>query len=44
MFITLTVLAALISLMFVASVISTMSELRRENEAFKAMMERNKAF
>ena len=44
MFTTLTVLAALISLMFVASVISGVAELRRENEAFKLMVEKNRAF
>jgi hypothetical protein len=44
MFTTLTVLAALISLMFVASVISAVAELRRENEAFKLMVEKNRAF
>ncbi len=44
MFTTLTVLAALISLMFVASVGSTISALQRENEDFKSMMERRKIF
>ncbi|MHA7969057.1 hypothetical protein [Rhizobium terricola] len=44
MFITLTVLAALISGMFVASVASTISALRRESEDFKALMERHKVF
>jgi len=44
MFTFLTVLAALISVMFVASVVSAVAELRREDEDFRAMMERNKAF
>ena len=43
MFLTLTVLAALISGMFVASVASTVTALKRENEDFRAMMERRKA-
>jgi hypothetical protein len=44
MFITLSVLAALISGMFVASVASTITALKRENDDFRAMMERRKAF
>ena len=44
MFTFLTVLAALISVMFVASVVSAVAELRKEDEHFRAMIERNKAF
>ncbi|HLP70382.1 MAG TPA: hypothetical protein VK181_22990 [Rhizobium sp.] len=44
MFTTLTVLAALICGMFVASVTSTISALRRESEDYKLLMERHKAF
>ncbi|MDQ0423057.1 hypothetical protein J2045_004107 [Peteryoungia aggregata LMG 23059] len=44
MFLTLTVLATLISGMFVASVASTITALKRENDDFRAMMERRKAF
>jgi hypothetical protein len=44
MFTFLTVLAALISVMFVASVVSAVAELRKEDEDFRAMIERNKAF
>jgi hypothetical protein len=44
MFTFLTLLAALISMMFVASVISAVAELRKEDEDFRAMMERSKAF
>lgn len=44
MFVTLSVLAALISAMFVASVASTVSALRRERDDFKSLVERNKAF
>ncbi|MGV8939366.1 MAG: hypothetical protein ACOH2J_19785 [Allorhizobium sp.] len=44
MFTTLTVLAALISIMFVASVASTISALQRESDEFKSMMERRKIF
>jgi hypothetical protein len=44
MFITLSVLAALISGMFVASVVSAVAALKREDEDFRAMMERRKAF
>ena len=44
MFVTLTVLAALISGMFVASVASTITALKREDEDFRAMVERCKAF
>ncbi len=40
----LTVLSALISIMFVASVVSVATELRKEDEDFKAMIERSKAF
>lgn len=40
----LTLLAALISAMFVASVISVVTESRKEDEDFKALMERSKAF
>jgi len=44
MFTTLTVLAALISIMFVASVASTIAGLQRESENAKSMMERRKVF
>ncbi|WP_274533385.1 MULTISPECIES: hypothetical protein [Rhizobium] len=44
MFVTLTVLAALISGMFVASVASTITALKREDQDFRAMVERRKAF
>jgi len=44
MFITLSVLAALISGMFVASVVSAIAALQREDDDFRAMMERRKAF
>jgi hypothetical protein len=44
MFVTLSVLAALISGMFVASVASAITALKRENDDFRAMMERRKAF
>jgi hypothetical protein len=44
MFVTLTVLAALISGMFVASVASTITALKREDADFRAMVERRKAF
>lgn len=44
MFVTLTVLAALISGMFVASVASAVTALKREDEDFRAMVERRKAF
>jgi hypothetical protein len=44
MFATLTVLAALISIMFVASVASTISALQREGENSKSLMERRKVF
>ena len=44
MFLTLTVLAALISIMFVASVASTISELRREGEDMKAFTKQHRAF
>lgn len=40
----LTLLAALISVMFVASVISVVTESRKEDEDFREMMERSKAF
>ncbi len=40
----LTLLAALISVMFVASVISVVTESRKEDEDFRAMIERSKAF
>ncbi len=43
MFITSTVLAALIGGMFVASVASTVSALRREREDFESLMERQNA-
>ncbi len=42
MFITLSVLAALISGMFVASVVSAIAALKREDDDFRAMMERRK--
>jgi len=44
MFVTLTVLTALISIMFVASVASSVSELRRESDDFKDYAKRNSAF
>lgn len=44
MILTLTVLAALISGMFVASVASTVAALKREDEDFRAMVERQRAF
>lgn len=40
----LTLLAALISVMFVASVVSVITEFRKEDEDFRVAMERNKAF
>ncbi len=44
MFATLTVLAGLISIMFVASVASTITELRREREEMKAFAARRVTF
>ncbi|CAN7611387.1 hypothetical protein [Metarhizobium album] len=44
MFLTLTVLAALISSMFVASVVSALSELRRESEDMKELTRAHRAF
>lgn len=44
MFVTLTVLASLISIMFVASVISTIAELRREADAMKVLAKRRAPF
>jgi hypothetical protein len=44
MFMTLTVFSALISVMFVASVISTVAELRRESEDFKLAIKRSETF
>lgn len=44
MFVTLTVLASLISIMFVASVISTITELRRESEEMKVLVRRHAPF
>jgi hypothetical protein len=44
MFVTLTILAALISSMFVASVASTSSELRREREDIEDFARRHGAF
>jgi preprotein translocase subunit SecF len=44
MFVTLTVLAGLISTMFVASVVSTISELRREREDLEDFARRHSAF
>ncbi|CAD7029223.1 hypothetical protein REJC140_02688 [Pseudorhizobium endolithicum] len=40
----LTILAGLISMMFVASVASTVTELRRESEAVKLYARRHSAF
>lgn len=40
----LTLLAALISAMFVASVISVITESRKEDEDFREAMERSRAF
>ncbi|GAK71006.1 hypothetical protein RRU01S_14_02300 [Agrobacterium rubi TR3 = NBRC 13261] len=40
----LTLLAALISIMFVASVISVVVESRKEDEDFKVLLERRKSF
>lgn len=40
----LTLLAALISIMFVASVISVVVESRKEDEDFKVLLERSKSF
>ena len=44
MFTTLTILAALICGMFIASVASTINALRRESDEFRAMAERHRAF
>lgn len=44
MFLTLTVLAALISIMFVTSVVSTISALRDETEEVKAYARKYRAF
>lgn len=44
MFVTLTVLAGLISIMFVASVASTINALRREHEDMKDFARRHSAF
>lgn len=44
MFTFLTMLLALISVMFVTSMISVVSEMRREEEEFKATIRRNRAF
>jgi len=44
MFVTLTVLAGLINTMFVASVASTISELRREREDMEDFARRHSAF
>lgn len=44
MFITLTMLAAIISSMFVATIASTVSALRRESEAMRDLAERRKPF
>lgn len=44
MFVTLATLAALISCMFVASVASTISALRREREDFRSIARRHEAF
>ncbi|MDQ0453827.1 hypothetical protein [Rhizobium paknamense] len=44
MFFILCVLAALISAMFVASVISTVTALRREQEEMKMLVERSRQF
>ena len=44
MFVTLTVLAGLISIMFVATVASTILALRRESEDTKAFARRHSAF
>ncbi|MBB3947753.1 hypothetical protein GGQ73_003724 [Rhizobium skierniewicense] len=41
---TLTLLAALISIMFVASFISVVSETRKEDEDFKILLDRSKLF
>jgi hypothetical protein len=44
MFVTLTVLASLISIMFVASIASTIAELRRESEEMKVLAKRHVPF
>ncbi|WP_268906677.1 MULTISPECIES: hypothetical protein [Alphaproteobacteria] len=44
MFITLTVLAALICGMFLASAVSAIRALRREGDDFRTMTERHRAF
>ncbi|WP_350297481.1 hypothetical protein [Agrobacterium arsenijevicii] len=44
MFTFLTLLLALISIMFVTSMISAVAEMRREDEEFKATVRRNRAF
>lgn len=44
MFATLTMLAAIISGMFVATIASTVSALRRESDDLKATAQRRKAF
>ncbi|MCS4242412.1 MULTISPECIES: hypothetical protein [Rhizobium/Agrobacterium group] len=44
MFVILTALAALISLMFMASFITALTELKREHEEVRAVLERNKPF
>lgn len=44
MFLTLTILAALISGMFVASVVTSLSELRRESEDLRELGRQHRAF
>lgn len=44
MFTILTVFTALISIMFIVSVTSTISALRRESEKVKSLQEKHKAF
>ena len=44
MFTFLTLLAALISAMFVASVMTAVIESKKEDEEFRKMLERNKSF
>ncbi|MDH7800980.1 MULTISPECIES: hypothetical protein [unclassified Rhizobium] len=44
MFTFLTLLLALISIMFVTSMISAVAEMRREDEEFKDTVRRNRAF
>lgn len=44
MFVVLSALAALISLMFMASFVTALTELKREHDEVRAVAERNKLF